>query len=82
MANPEGGIMPITSATQVDMLATSGVSPILNLIVAGVLGLIASKHFWAFLGKVVDIVDDHLLARNPERARYVAKLRRARQGEK
>ncbi len=30
--------MPITSATQVDMLAASGVSPILNLIVAVVLG--------------------------------------------
>jgi len=74
--------MPITSATQVDMLTASGVSPLVSFVAAVILGLVASKPFWGFLGHVIDVIDEHLLARNPERARRVAKLRRARLGKK
>ncbi|KQR27138.1 hypothetical protein ASF75_14800 [Curtobacterium sp. Leaf154] len=65
-----------------DMLTASGVSPLVSFAAAVILGLVASKPFWGFLGHVVDVIDEHLLARNPERARRVAKLRRARLGKK
>ena len=72
--------MPITS-TQVDMLLASGGS-FLTSAFAGVLIVLASKHLWDFLKHVVNVIDDRTLAKDPERARYVAKLRRARHGNK
>lgn len=74
--------MPITSATQMDMLTASGASSLVSFVAAVIFGLVASKPFWGFLGHAVDVIDEHLLAKNPKRARRVAKLRRARFGKK
>ncbi|MBT1633110.1 hypothetical protein [Curtobacterium flaccumfaciens] len=70
--------MPITS-TQVDMLLAYG-SSILTSILVGVLAVLSSKHLWDFLKHVVNVIDDRTLAKDPERARRVAELRRARHG--
>ncbi|ROR28854.1 hypothetical protein EDF63_3446 [Curtobacterium sp. JUb34] len=72
--------MPVTS-TQVDMLLASG-SSILTSVIVGVLAVLSSKHLWDFLKHVVNVIDDRTLANNPERARRVAELRRARRGNK
>jgi len=72
--------MPITS-TQVDMLLASG-SSIFTSVAVVVLVVLCRKHFWDFLKHVVDVLDDRTLAKDPERARRVAELRRARNGNK
>jgi hypothetical protein len=85
LANPEGGIMPITDT--VDMLTASGGTAALTGIIAvvgGVLSAFLSKQVVALIQHVIDVIDvidDRTLAKDPERARIVAELRRARRGQ-
>jgi hypothetical protein len=82
-ANPEGGIMPITDTT-VDMLTASGGTTLTGVIavVLVVLGVLLRKQVLDFAKHVIDVIDDRTLAKDPERARIVAELRRARRGQK
>jgi hypothetical protein len=86
MANtgqPEGGIMPITDTT-VDMLTASGGTTLTGVIavVLVVLGVLLRKQVLEFAKHIIDVIDDRTLAKDPERARIVAELRRARRGQK
>jgi len=47
-----------------------------------VLSVVLSKQVVALIQHVIDVIDDRTLARDPERARIVAELRRARRGQK
>lgn len=73
--------MPI--ADTVDMLMASGGTAALTGVIAvvgGVLSVVLSKQVVALIQHVIDVIDDRTLARDPERARIVAELRRARRG--
>lgn len=73
--------MPITDT--VDMLMASGGTAALTGVIAvvgGVLSVVLSKQVVALIQHVIDVIDDRTLARDPERARIVAELRRARRG--
>ncbi|PZE86114.1 hypothetical protein DEJ00_17785 [Curtobacterium sp. MCLR17_039] len=75
--------MPITD--MVDMLMASGGTAALTGVIAvvgGVLSVVLSKQVVALIQHVIDVIDDRTLARDPERARIVAELRRARRGQK
>ena len=75
--------MPI--ADTVDMLMASGGTAALTGVIAvvgGVLSVVLSKQVVALIQHVIDVIDDRTLARDPERARIVAELRRARRGQK
>ncbi|WP_284754823.1 hypothetical protein [Curtobacterium sp. ME-Dv--P-122a] len=75
--------MPITDT--VDMLTASGGTAALTGVIAfvgGVLSVVLSKQVVALIQHVIDVIDDRTLARDPERARIVAELRRARRGQK
>ncbi|OII17157.1 hypothetical protein [Curtobacterium sp. MCBA15_013] len=73
--------MPITDT--VDMLMASGGTAALTGIIAvvGVLSAFLSKQVVALIQHVIDVIDDRTLAKDPERARIVADLRRARRGQ-
>ncbi|WP_439689615.1 hypothetical protein ACRQ4C_00135 [Curtobacterium sp. SP.BCp] len=75
--------MPITDTT-VDMLTAFGGTILTGIIavVAPVLGFLLRKQVTELIKHIVDVVDDRTLARDPERARIVAELRRARFGKK
>ncbi len=72
--------MPITDTT-VDMLTAFG-GTILTGIITVVLGFLLRKQVVELVKHIVDVVDDRTLARDPERARIVAELRRCRLGKK
>ena len=75
--------MPITDT--VDMLTASGGIAALTGVIAvvgGVLSAFLSKQVVALIQHVIDVIDDRTLAKDPERARIVAELRRARSGQK
>jgi hypothetical protein len=75
--------MPITDT--VDMLTASGGTAALTgviAIVGAVLSVVLSKQVVALIQHVIDVIDDRTLAKDPERARIVAELRRARRGQK
>ncbi|WP_453985636.1 hypothetical protein [Brevibacterium casei] len=75
--------MPITDA--VDMLMASGGTAALTGVVAvagGVLSVVLPKQVVTLIQHVIDVIDDRMLAKDPERARIVAELRRARRGQK
>ncbi len=73
--------MPITDTT-VDMLTAFGGTILTGVItvVLAVLGFLLRKQVVELVKHIVDVVDDRTLARDPERARIVAELRRARLG--
>jgi len=74
--------MPITDT--VDMLTASGGTAALTGVIAvvgGVLSAFLSKQVVALIQHVIDVIDDRTLAKDPERARIVAELRRARRGQ-
>lgn len=74
--------MPITDT--VDMLTASGGTAVLTGVIAvvgGVLSAFLSKQVVALIQHVIDVIDDRTLAKDPERARIVAELRRARRGQ-
>ncbi|KTR17089.1 hypothetical protein [Curtobacterium citreum] len=75
--------MPITDTT-VDMLtAFGGTAPTgIIAVVLPVLGFLLRKQVTELVKHVVDVIDDRTLAKDPERARIVAELRRARLGNK
>ncbi|MFJ7288651.1 hypothetical protein ACIQUC_10075 [Curtobacterium sp. NPDC098951] len=75
--------MPITDTT-VDMLTAFGGTILTGIIavVAPVLGFLLRKQVTELIKHIVDVVDDRTLAKDPERARIVAELRRARFGKK
>ncbi|MFZ7089390.1 hypothetical protein [Curtobacterium sp. RRHDQ10] len=75
--------MHITDTT-VDMLTAFGGTILTGIIavVAPVLGFLLRKQVTELIKHIVDVVDDRTLARDPERARIVAELRRARFGKK
>ncbi|MBF4629296.1 hypothetical protein [Curtobacterium flaccumfaciens] len=75
--------MPITDTT-VDMLTAFGGTILTGVItvIPSVLGFLLRKQVAELVKHVVDVVDDRTLAKDPERARIVAELRRARLGKK
>ncbi|RDH95593.1 hypothetical protein DEU32_112135 [Curtobacterium sp. AG1037] len=75
--------MPITDTT-VDMLTAFGGTTLTGIIavVLPVLGFLLRKQVTELVKQVVDVIDDRTLAKDPERARIVAELRRARLGNK
>ncbi|MGN7222353.1 hypothetical protein ACTHQN_05785 [Curtobacterium flaccumfaciens] len=75
--------MPITDT--VDMLTASGGTAALTGVIAvvgAVLSVVLPKQVVALIQHVIDVIDDRTLAKDPERARIVAELRRARRGQK
>jgi len=75
--------MPITDT--VDMLTASGGTAALTGVIAvvgAVLSVVLPKQVVALIQHVIDVIDDRTLAKDPERARIVAELRRARRGHK
>lgn len=74
--------MPITDT--VDMLMASGGTAALTgaiAVVGAVLSVVLPKQVVALIQHVIDVIDDRTLAKDPERARIVAELRRARRGQ-
>ncbi|OII28864.1 hypothetical protein BIV03_01020 [Curtobacterium sp. MCBA15_016] len=70
--------------TSVDMLTAFGGTILTGVItvVLTVLGFLLRKQVAELIKHIVDIIDDRTLAKDPERARIVAALRRARLGKK